>query len=131
MLKTRLVLNELVISSNYTPDEIKKLEMFAPEMLEEKNEDTGAVEFVYKFKKGCGTISKYGIMFDTVDNDGKAALKVPVNCDGTLDEKKRWIGETYGAAVKRAAFMEENFTVAIENIEANIADVIANVEVIA
>lgn len=131
MLKTRLVLNELVISSNYTPDEIKKLEMFAPEMLEEKNEDTGDVEFVYKFKKGCGTISKYGIMFDTEDNDGKAALRVPVNCDGTLDEKKRWIAETYGAAVKRAEFMEENFTVAIENIEANIGDVIANVEVIA
>ena len=129
-MKTSIVLNELVVSSSLTPEEIKKIEKFAPEVLEERNED-GNIEFVYKVGK-TGCLTNFGIMFDTVDNDGKAAVKVLIDCDGTKEEKKKWVAQEYGAALKRAMHMEDEFfATAIENIDKNIQDIMDGLEVIA
>lgn len=130
-MKTKIVLNEVIVSSGFKPEEIQKIEKFAPEMLEDHNDETGDIEFVYRFSKTGGCLTKFGIMFNTVDNTGNAAVKLPINCEGTQEEKQKWVAEEYGAGLRRAQRMEEWFRSALESIDANIADIIEHLEVIA
>ena len=128
-MKTSIVLNELVVSSSLTPEEIKKIEKFDPEVLVERD-DNGDPEFAYRTGKD-GHLTRFGVMFDTVDNDGKAAVKVPIKCDGTKAEKKEWVANEYGAALKRAKHMEDTyFADTIAAIDRNIQAVMDNLEVI-
>lgn len=133
MLKTTIVMNEVIVSSGFTPEEILRIKKFAPENLVVRDKDENEV-FRYDYSANAeeeNPISKYGILFMTTNNDGKAATKVllPGNLE-TTEEKKKWIGEELGAGLRYASQMEANFSNALEEINATIDGIIDDITVI-
>lgn len=132
MLKTTIVMDEVIISSNYTPEDICRIEKFAPEALVIKDNDGNEV-FSYEYGGTCIVpVSKFGITFSTVNNDGKACAKVklPSNLE-TTEDKKKWIGEELGAGLRAASVIEGRFARVLNEINSSIEDIISEITVIA
>lgn len=115
-MKTTIVMNECVISSELTMEELKKIEKFQPEKLEVIDPETKAVKF--KVATGDrGSVGTYGITFNCETAEGKkAAVKIPV-CGETVDEKKAYIAENYGAALAQVKAMENGLKTTFKAIE--------------
>ena len=115
-MKTTIVMNECVISSELTMEELKKIEKFQPEKLEVIDPETKAVKF--KVATGDrGSVGTYGITFNCETAEGKkAAVKIPV-CGETVDEKKAYIAENYGAALAQVKAMEDGLKTTFKAIE--------------
>ena len=129
-MKTRIAMNEIIFSSAYTPEEIAKMMKFAPESTAHKD-NNDEVDFVYRFNPKAGTITNVGIVFNDCDNNGKTALKVPLDLIGTLDEKKQHIAEKYGKAIALAGAVESQMDGCVEAIDARIDAIAHNIDVIA
>ena len=134
MLKTTIVMNEVIISSGYTPEEIMKIKRFSPETLVVKDDDGNEV-FTYSYDVDAHSerpISKFGVTFSTVTNDGKAAgvMQLPEFLE-TIEEKKQWIAENLGAGLQYASQMEVGFDTKLEEINASINAIVEDIEVIA
>lgn len=131
MLKSKLVMDEFIVVSSYTPDEICKLHKYTPEVLQDIAEN-GDVDFVYDYHQGKGAISPYGIIFNTTDNTGKAALRVCVPPDyEAIDDKKQWFAETFGPAILRANEIEDQMGSTLESVNESISQLVSQLEVIA
>ena len=133
MLKTKIVMNEVIISSNHTPEDFAKLVKFAPEALSVVDEKGNEV-FSYTYFPGLKEdhpVSKFGILFNAIDNSGKAAtvVKLPLSLEGE-DAKKEWIAESLGVALQYGAQLEEGFDTKLEEINAAINTIIDGIEVI-
>lgn len=132
MLKTKIVMNEAIVSSNYTPEDFAKLRKFAPEALSVLDKDGDEV-FSYAYQEGAvdkWPVSKYGIMFNAVDNSGKAAVVVqlPQNL-GDETAKKQWVAENLGAALQFGSQLEEGFSAKIEEIDNAIDTIVNDIEI--
>lgn len=131
MLKSKLVMDEFIVTSSYTPEEICKLHRYTPEVLQIISEN-GDVDFIYDCRKGNGAISAYGIIFNTVDSEGKAALRVCIPPDFvTINEKKQWFAETFGPTILKANEIESEMIATLSSIDESIANLMEQLEVIA
>lgn len=133
MLKTKIVMNEVIVSSNHTPEDFAKLNKFAPETLSVVDEDGNQI-FGYVYKEGLidnHPVSKFGIVFNAVDNNGKVAVvvKLPQSLEDEA-AKKQWIAENLGAALTLGEQLENNFDEKIAEIDATIDMIVDEIEVI-
>lgn len=129
-MKTKIMLNELIVESAFTPEEILKVNKYAPEVLCEKDEN-GDYEFIYAYKSKAGAIAPFGIFFNRTNAEGKAVLKVALPECETPEELKAVAADLYGSAILRGKYIEELMVPALENISAKVEEVINEITIIA
>ncbi|MEY8367011.1 hypothetical protein AALA22_15375 [Anaerovoracaceae bacterium 41-7] len=117
-MKATIVMNELILSSEFTEEEILNVNNFFPDALAIFNESTKEEEFrigvVTSMGQG-GSIGKYGIFFNERTTDGKAAIKVPVVGE-TLEQKKDYATFKYGMTMSNLRKVEQNMVSALEYV---------------
>ena len=127
-MKTTIVMNECVISSELTMEQLKKVEKFQPKKLEVIDPETKGIMF--KVATGeRGSVGVYGITFNAETAEGKkAAVKIPV-CGESVAEKKAYIAENYGAALALLKAMEEGLATACKEIEDELKEIAEGISV--
>ena len=127
MLKTKITLNKAAIISDFTLEQIKLVEKYQPEELSVYNAETK--ELLFKMATGNnGAISAYGIIFNTTNSEGKAALMIDIAGE-TADEKKAFIVDNYGVAIDNANMIESHLQGIIDDIIAKKEAVAASITV--
>ena len=127
-MKSRIFMNELVVAVDLSLDELDKVETFNPDALKIIDAETKCEKFaVVTSDQLCG-INQFGAIF-CLENEGKAVVKVPV-CGETLEEKKTFAAEMYGAALKMLAVVETAAKTALTKINQDIAETKAAIEVV-
>ena len=127
MLTTKITLNKAAIISDFTLEQIKLVEKYQPEELSVYNAETK--ELLFKMATGnSGVISAYGIVFNTSNSEGKAALMIDIAGE-TADEKKAFIVDNYGVAIDNANMIESHLQGIIDDITAKKEAVAASITV--
>lgn len=127
MLTTKIMLNKAVITSGFTIEQIKLIEKYQPEELRVYNTETR--DLLFKMATGnVGTLSTYGIVFNTSNSEGKAALMIDVEGE-TTEEKKAYIVDHFGVAINNANMIEAHLQNIIDNITANNEAIAASITV--
>ncbi|MGF6375055.1 hypothetical protein M2140_000089 [Clostridiales Family XIII bacterium PM5-7] len=127
MLEVKIMMNEAIIVSDYTTEDLKTVQKYKPEVLKLYDEN-GDVDFVYKCDGENGVFS-HGIAFGKTTSDGKAATKVVV-CGETEAEKKRYFAERYTYVMINANAVEEGIEQALSVIKEEIDSVEQSVSVL-
>ena len=121
-----------VVESAAKLDTIKKLQKYRPRSLSLFEEIDGVKEEVFAVcaaPKGTGSINKYGASFGTsTTEDGKATVTLLIP-DG-VENAKKWVKETVGAAILNLNKVEAQFAGANEEIDAELAAIEANITVL-
>lgn len=126
-MKTTIVMNEVIVKSSLTQEQMTKVKRFNPDALKIKDKD-GNVEFEVFPNAQEGCIRSYAIAFDDTANDGKAAVKVAV-CGDTVDEKKKYVAETYGAAITKFEKMEDTILDVFGEVQSNLDAIEDNIDI--
>lgn len=131
MLKTTIMINELVIESGFSPEEIERISKHKPDALRLCDDD-GSVDFVYKVDYSNPILSQHGIVFNRGQANnitGRAVIKVPVYGENT-DQMKRYVADEYGSILAKAAKIEDRLENALTNIEVEFNAIIENIDVV-
>lgn len=126
-MKTTLVMNEVVVSSELSTDDLIKIARFRPEELVKRDPETKDPIFRIGVVEN-GRITPYGIAFDEETNDGKAAVRMEVRGE-TTEDKKRFIAESFGGPLKELKEMEERLVGVAGLIEAELAEIESDITV--
>lgn len=129
-MKTTIMMNQLIVSSELSMEELKKIKRFRPEELELVDPETKAV--LYTIDGGTpnyGAIGKHGIYFDSVTNDGKAAVKIDLPEFETIEEKKQYAAEKYGVYLVDLEILEERLIPVVSAIDEGIESIVNDITV--
>lgn len=126
-MKTTLVMNEVVVSSELSTDDLIKIARFRPEELVKRDPETKDPIFRIGVGKS-GSIAPYGITFAEETNDGKAAVRMEVRGE-TTEDKKRFVAENLGGPLKELKEMEERLVGVAGLIEAELAEIESDITV--
>ena len=129
--KVKIAGGAAVVVSDYTLDEIKKIQKFAPEAMGLYKGEGAHKEEVFHVAtgKGNGSINQYGASYGTPPNaDGKATITL-IMPEGTADPKK-WAAEYIGKAIIDLSKVEEGFADALTAAAAQDAQVNECIEVL-
>ena len=127
MLTTKIMLNKAVITSGFTLEQIKLVEKYQPEELRVYKTETS--ELLFKMATGnIGALSTYGIVFNTSNSEGKAALMIDVEGE-TAEEKKAYIVDHYGVSIDNANMIERHLQDIIDSITAKKEAVAASITI--
>lgn len=121
----------VVITSAAKLADIKKIAKYRPDalILKEENEE-GKKEPVFCVgisSERSGSISKYGIEFGGASEDGFA--QVTTVYTGPADGVKAALADSIGPQVVMLAKLEESFPAVLEAIDADVAAIMANIEI--
>lgn len=127
-MKTTIVLDKVVLTSAFTMEELKKVEKFNPEELRIVDKDGEPVFVLGVGDKG--EVSKYGVTYNKVANDGKAAVELLIKGE-TPEEKKTYVAEELGRIIASIKVVEDGIETCLAVIAAQIEDIKETVEVLA
>ena len=122
----------VVITSEAKLADIEKIEKYAPEalILYSDGEEKEPLFAVGTTQKRTGRFSQSGIEFGGCDGQGHAQVTLGyAGPSGTDDEVKAAIADSMGAAVVMLAKLEEPFPAVLEKIDADIAEILASIEI--
>lgn len=107
-----------ILTSDITKAAYDRISKHAPQALQLLNEDREPI-FRVCYGKG-GDISKYGIAFDGVDEQGKMFVSFSTpDIKGTAQERQKALLEQFGTAIAKAKLVEANVaeaTVAVDQL---------------
>lgn len=129
-MKTKLFMNEVIIVSEFTVDDIKRVKGFNPEALELRDEN-GDTTFAVTYDDCVGGVSNVCVTLNETTVDGKAAVRVMAFGED-IDAQKRNFAEKYGRVLSKLEAVEAQMTSALANIEEEInaaVNVIETVEI--
>lgn len=126
-MKKQIVMNDLlIITSDFTPEEIMLVKQNKPEVLKVYEDDKPV--FSMGWNEGDGSISKFGIEFGELSNDGKAALMISMPYN-TIDENKKWLADNYAKVISYASVVEAVIEDVLPIIQFEIEEFMDNIEV--
>ena len=132
MAQIKILGNSMTIFSALKAEDLKKVIAIAPEFtkLYEQSMDTAtpSLAFQVAWTEGLGSISDFGIAFDSADEKGMAYITTCINRDEGLDVGA--IVESYMPAMIKLNAVEARVKEAIDGINANIKAVTEATEVI-
>ena len=140
MAEIKILGNALTIFSSLKTKDIRKVVDIAPEFtkLYEQTMDTATPELTFQVgttpepvegvPTPLGSVSKYGIIFDSTDEDGKAYLTLQINRDNGLD--KDAITEEFMPTMIKLNAVETRIKEAMEQINSDIEAVKKDIHVI-
>ena len=129
----QIVGNICVVKSSMTPDQITKVLKHKPDALaifEGEGENRHATFRVSVAPAGRGSVSAFGIGFDSVGSDGCALVNVPVDQNVKPEDRKDWVVEHVGAALSKLKALERGVDDTICVIDSELASVASMVEVL-
>lgn len=127
-MKPTIALQNLIITSELTLEELKKLEKHSPNALVLKDENE---EPVFGIRAGeVASVTKYGVTFNQTSAEGKAAVTVSIAGE-TTEEKKNFVAENYASIFANIETLEEKLSEELINMDLAIASTKASVEVVA
>lgn len=128
MAKIQVIGDVCVITSTATMEGIKKLEKHCPDALKIYGENDDVL-FKVSSTTGEGSVSKYGISFNSVSRTDDEYATVTINIAGINGDIKDYITDKYGIAIKYLADIEDSMDAVIESVDKNIADIKASITV--
>ena len=127
-MKTKLFMNEVVIVSEFTADDIERVKRFNPEDLELRDEN-GDTTFAVAYDGCVGGVSNVCVILNETTVDGKAAVRVPVQGED-IDAQKKSFAEKYGRVLSKLEAVEVQMTFALANIEEEIDAAVNAIETV-
>lgn len=109
----------MVVSSDFTPDELKKIKKYRPDALKLMKDNK--VEFMIGIgTDNVGSLNSCGAIFSPLTNaDGKATITLPLaSADGDL---KAFAEENYGYPLLKIRKIEEGLAAAVSEADAEAA----------
>ena len=129
MAQVRKFGEAVVITSAAKLEDIKKLAKYRPEalILYSEGEEKEPVFAVGLSGKKTGSISKYGVEFGGASEDGFA--QVTTLYAGPEENVREALADTIGPQVVLLSKLEETFPAVLEQIDADIAEIMASIEI--
>lgn len=128
MAKIQVIGDACVITSTATMEGIKKLEKHCPDALKIYDENDNVV-FKVSSTTGEGSVSKYGISFNSTSRTEGGFATVTLNIADVDGDIKDYIADKYGIAITRLTELEDSMDDAISEVDRNIAAIKANITV--
>ena len=130
-MKTSIIGDAFVITSDFTLDQLKKVSKFRPDALKLKGGEDGK-QTLYTVITGDkpGGFNNVGAIFGSKAHDGsdKATITMDVNCIPGED-KLSGLAEEYGRGLTYLKKIEENLQTVIDEIDADLAAIKASITV--
>jgi hypothetical protein len=125
MAKVKIYANKALVVSSIDADNLEKVEKYRPSELKLFDKDDNET-FAVKVSK-AGSISEYGVGFDTKTVDGKAATWIDI--PDKTENAKDYIIEKIRKAFPSLNTIEEGIAASLDSINAEIEAIGASVEV--
>lgn len=122
----------VVITSGLKLEDIRKIAKYRPEalVLLSEGEEKEPVFCIAPCEKRAGGISKYGAEFGGCDANGFAQVTMAyAGPDGDEETVKAAIADSIGGAVNMLTRLEAGLPAVVRQIDAEIAAIMANIEV--
>lgn len=126
-MKTIIFGNEVALISAIKTDDMVKVERYEPKAMALRDDNDNSIFEFGIAREGC--VAPFGIWFDDTTDEGYAIVKKPVYGEN-IDEKKKFIAETYGKAIMQTQEMEAQLTATLEKINADLNAVIDEIKVV-
>lgn len=132
MAKIIIAGDAVVVQSAHKLEEYKTLEKYAPKSLYLYEEDEDGKKFpVFRACTGkFGGISAAGVVFSGEARDGSGLATITQEIPAGVADAKAWVSDEFGKAVVQLNKLEEGFEAALAQVEADKAEIEANIEVI-
>lgn len=123
MGKISVIGDVVVIKSNLKYEDLKLVEKARPKVLDDYDMEDGKKVLDSLFSIGTtdgnGSVTKYGITFNSAGHDGEGLAQVTVPVPAGDGDVKERVAEAYGVAVMRLAKLEEKLPAVISEIKAS------------
>ena len=132
MAKVIIAGDAIVIKSGKKLEQLKTLEKYNPKSLKlfETDED-GNKEQVFEVGTGLyADVGQFGVVFASASKDDEKLAQVTLNVPAGVVDVKAWAADTYGLVITRLNAVEAGIDAALESVELNKAEVMANIEVV-
>jgi hypothetical protein len=133
MANIKIIGDTAVVVSSLETATIKKLQKFAPEALRLKDTATGEDVFAINFStKGSADFTPYGITYNTVVDNDKAALCIalPLNLE-TAEAKKEFVLNAFGKHLLTLNTLEKLISEkGLQKVEEDITKIEENITVL-
>lgn len=122
MAKVLIAGNAVVITSEYSLSDLRKVAKHRPECLTLKNANDENIFSVFVEDSGAGTISNYGVLFadETRDAEKRATLTMTVCSDEEITDIRQYVIDEIGTGLSRLKEIENNLCFALSEIDAEI-----------
>lgn len=128
MAKITIAGNAMVVTSDYTTEQIKKLEKYLPKALVLVDAKTDEEVFKVGTAKS-GNINKFGVSFDGVSRDGEAKACLTLQIPSDVEDAVKFVADNYGTALMYLNEVEAALPDALEDVEAQQAKILANITI--
>jgi len=118
-MKIKTIGNSLVVTTEVTMEDLKKLQAGKSEALALTKEVDGKKQEYFRVAAGkTGSLNTFGATFsaDTNTAPKKAMLTVDISGKGTDEDVKKYVAEKFGAAILNLRKVEEQFQPALTQI---------------
>lgn len=124
-MKTKILGDVVVITSEITFDNMKKAEKYAPEstVLKDDNGD----EFFKLTIADLDSVSDLGIVFVKNNNNAIARINLPLNLEM---DRKEYVAQQYGLIIRNACTVEKQIREALEGVDDTINEIKRMIEVL-
>ena len=129
MAKITVVGDAAVVTSSITLANLKKIEKYRPKALTLFGGEDGK-EPVFKIGTGSkGSINEYGATFSGETHDDKKLATITIPLTGVTGDVKEYVAESTGTAIININKIERSLGAALEEIDAEKAEVLNNITV--
>lgn len=126
-MKTIIFGNEVALISAIKTDDMVKIMRYEPNAMA-LHDDNNNPTFEFGIaREGC--VAPFGIWFDDTTDEGYAIVKRPVYGEN-IDEKKKYIAETYGKAIMQVQAIETQLVTTLEKINNDMKAVVDDIKVV-
>lgn len=124
MAKIKVLGDTIQLTSDITAEEFDRVKRFAPEALIMKDADTG--DEVFGISRGDAFVSKYGVCFCSVDNEGKLFMTTNnvVTDHSDREAELKAVKEFYAPIMAKLGTIEAH----LKNVMAELEELEASVE---
>ena len=131
MAKTKILGTAVTITSAVKVADFKTLAKFKPAALALTEVVDGVKE--EKFSVALGTspsVTKYGIVFDSMNTDGYAEVTLQIPASIAADKRKEYVADTYGYALLNLNQLEGQIAEVMAETEADFIAINDNIELV-
>ena len=129
MAKVKIVGQAIVVTSALKLEDIKTVAKYRPQALTLEEGEGEEKEPVFAIGIGEDSINKYGASFNKATRDGAGNAILTIVHDYTGDDIKTFIADNLGAALINLKKLEESIPGVLEEIAAQKAAILADVEI--
>lgn len=131
-MKTKIVGQAAVITSELKVEQIKKLARYNPKALRviEGSGKDATEKFMVGFSEGAsGAASKCGITFNATTTDGFAQVTLPIPGNVEADKRAAWAEDSLGMVAFNLRIVEEQAASALADVDGKLAAFTSNLVV--